>query len=66
MTNVQKNKQHLLSMTNVDFNAKVLCEGMEAVQVAAKILGIEVDQENRWVATEQLYKGFKKLKAELQ
>ena len=59
------NKQYLLNMTNEEFNAKVLCEGMNVVQTVSKILEIDVDADNRWVATEQLYKGFKKLKAEL-
>lgn len=60
------NKQYLLNMTNEEFNAKILCEGMGAVQSAAKVLEINVSTEDRWLATEQLYNGFKKLKAEIQ
>lgn len=56
------NKQYLLSMTKEDFNAKVLCEGFDAVKRAAKILEVEVNQEDRWVATNELYKAFLSMK----
>ena len=52
------NKQYLLSMSNTEFNAKVLCEGFEAVKSAARVLEVEVNQEDRWVATNELYKAW--------
>ena len=55
-------KNYLLEMTNVEFNAKVLCQGFEAVKAAAAILEVEVDQENRWTATHQLYKAWLAMK----
>ena len=52
------NKEFLLTMTKEDFNAKILCESFETVKTAAKILEIEINEENRWAATAQLYKAW--------
>lgn len=49
------NKQYLLSMTKEDFNAKVLCEGFDAVVAAAKILGVNIEGQDRWAATKTVY-----------
>ena len=49
------NKQYLLSMTKEDFNAKVLCEGFDAVKRAAKILGVNIEGQDRWAATKTVY-----------
>ena len=56
------NKQYLLSMTKEDLNAKVLCEGFDAVVAAAKILGVNIEGQDRWVATNELYKAFLSMK----
>lgn len=49
------NKQYLLSMTKEEFNSKVLCEGFDAVVAAAKILGVDVEGQDRWEATKTVY-----------
>ena len=48
-------KNYLLSMSKEEFNAKVLCEGFEAIKAAAKVLEVKVDQDDRWTAASQLY-----------
>ena len=60
------NKQYLLSMTKEDFNAKVLCEGFDAVVAAAKILGVNIEGQDRWAATKTVYNAWLAMQNEEQ
>ena len=54
-------KEELLKLTAEEFNANILCQGVEAVRRAAQVLGIEVS-EDRWEATKQVYEAWKSMK----
>lgn len=55
-------KEELLNLTAEEFNANILCQGVEAIRRAASILEIEVS-DDRWVATKELYEAWKSLRA---